>query len=388
MKKLITLCLSVILASILILPLASCQGKNDETRMMTVELNPQIELLLDSEDKVITVNALNDEGNYVLARVDFVGKTAEEALNAFLKVSVEDGFLLEGELNAGNNNLKISVSGEDAQKLYDKVKESAQDYIDDLENINVNFSFKTITKEDLEALVGDCMRELDVKEIQEKTQEELLKLLETSRQNTEDLLSQELKDCYYSERALEIKQAQLNAYIEAVKEQDNTKVISATLTAIQAQVNNMMNLVTEYKNAYKQYFLDSTSEYYKKTQEYIAAKKQLLEARLEGASEETLNALNATYNQAVATMEACKNAATETINLIDTQIDAALSLITASVDSAVKLIGKTAEDFNDAVTSAVEQAKKDFDAAFNTENKSYIENNYWADMKPSTDDAK
>lgn len=93
MKKFAALMLSLVLASVLLLPLTGCSKKGDEGKIMTVELNPQVEFLLDANDKVVTVNAINDEGNYLIAKVDFVGMTAEEALNAFLKVSAEDGFL-------------------------------------------------------------------------------------------------------------------------------------------------------------------------------------------------------------------------------------------------------------------------------------------------------
>lgn len=387
MKKFITLCLSLILASLLILPLAGCSQTDGENRMMTVELNPQVEFLLDANDKVVTVNAINDEGNYVIAKADFVGLTAEEAVNAFLKISVEDGFLLEGEINAGDNNLKISVSGDDAQKLYDDVAKKAQEYIDSIENINVNFTFNTITKEELEALVQDCMRELNVEEIQAKTQEELLKLLESSRQKTEDLLSQELKDCYYAERALEIKQAQLNAYIEAVKAQDNLGVVSATLTAVQAQFNNVLSLVNDYKAQYKQYFLDTTSEYYTKMQECLTAKKELLEARLEHASEETLKALETAYANTMTAMETCKNFATAQVKTVDDAINAAIDTAQKAVDGIVKLLGDTAADFDSIITEAIEETKTNFDSAWRKENQTYVENDYWTNLQPEKGNA-
>lgn len=385
MKKLSALILSLVLASLLILPLTGC-NEPKEGKIMTVELNPQVEFILDESNKVVTVNALNDEGNYVIAKVDFVGKTADEALNAFLKISVEDGFLLEGEITTSENNLKISVSGEDAQKLYDEVKKKAQEYLDNLPDveINVNFDFSTISKEDIEALVQDCMRELNVEEIKTKTQAELLKLLEASREKTSELLSQELKDYYYAERALEIKKAQLDAYIEAVKTQNNSLVVSATLDSIQKQIDNLLTAVNEYKDSYKEKFLSTASEYYEKMQDCLEAKKELLQARLEGATEDVLATLEASYNTAVSLMNSAKQLAKSTIDTLDTTINGIIDTAQTMIKNVVETLNLATKDIDSAIKTAIEETKANFDKAFKDENGEYIANKYWKNLDPDT----
>lgn len=385
MKKLSALILSLVLASLLILPLTGC-NEPKEGKVMTVELNPQVEFILDANDKVVTVNALNDEGNYVIAKVDFVGKTADEALNAFLKISVEDGFLLEGEITTSENNLKISVSGDDAKKLYEDVKKKAQEYLDGLPDveINVNFDFSTISKEDIEALVQDCMRELNVEEIKAKTQAELLELLEASREKTSELLSQELKDCYYAERALQIKQAQLDAYIEAVKTQNNSLIVTAALEGAQKQIDLLLEAVNNYKAQYKEKFLDVTSEYYQKMQECLESKKELLKARLDGASEEVLKQLEAAYNTAVSLMESTKELAKSTIKTLDTAINGIIDTAQTLIKTTVETLNLTVENIDSIVKDALEKTKANFDKAFKDENGEYIANKYWKNLDPDT----
>lgn len=385
MKKLSALILSLVLASLLILPLTGC-NEPKEGKVMTVELNPQVEFILDANDKVVTVNALNDEGNYVIAKVDFVGKTADEALNAFLKISVEDGFLLEGEITTSENNLKISVSGDDAKKLYEDVKKKAQEYLDGLPDveINVNFDFSTISKEDIEALVQDCMRELNVEEIKAKTQAELLELLEASREKTSELLSQELKDCYYAERALQIKQAQLDAYIEAVKTQNNSLIVTAALEGAQKQIDLLLEAVNNYKAQYKEKFLDVTSEYYQKMQECLESKKELLKARLDGASEEVLKNLEAAYNTAVSLMESTKELAKSTIKTLDTAINGIIDTAQTLIKTTVETLNLTVENIDSIVKDALEKTKANFDKAFKDENGEYIANKYWKNLDPDT----
>lgn len=384
MKKIITIMLALVMTLGLVLSVSACSPSEEGVKVMTVELNPQVEFILDSNDKVVSVNAINDEGNYVIAKAQFVGMSADEALNAFLKISVEDGFLLEGEINAGENNVTISITGEDAQKVYEEVTQKAKEFIKSLDmvDVTVEFNFEPITKEDIEALVADCMRELNVEEIKAKTQAELIKLLEASRKQTEDLLSQELKDYYYAERALQIRKAKLDAYIEAIKAQDNIGIVSATLTAAQEQLDNLVTMISSYKEEYKQKFLDTTSEYYQKMQEVILAKKELLKARLENATTEVITALESAYELAVATINSAKEFAKAQVEVIDTAINEAYAKVTGAIDTIIETLNVVVEDLDKIVSEAIAQTEANFESAFAKENGAYIENNYWNELDP------
>ena len=384
MKKIITIMLALVMTLGLVLSVSACSPSEEGTKVMTVELNPQVEFILDSNDKVVSVNAINDEGNYVIAKAQFVGMSADEALNAFLKISVEDGFLLEGEINAGENNVTISITGEDAQKVYEEVTQKAKEFIESLDmvDVTVEFNFEPITKEDIEALVADCMRELNVEEIKAKTQAELIKLLEASRKQTEDLLSQELKDYYYAERALQIRKAKLDAYIEAIKAQDNIGIVSATLTAAQEQLDNLVTMISSYKEEYKQKFLDTTSEYYQKMQEVVLAKKELLKARLENATTEVITALESAYELAVATINSAKEFAKAQVEVIDTAINEAYAKVTGAIDTIIETLNVVIEDLDKIVSEAIAQTEANFESAFAKENGAYIENNYWNELDP------
>lgn len=384
MKKIITIMLALVMTLGLVLSVSACSPSEEGVKVMTVELNPQVEFILDSNDKVVSVNAINDEGNYVIAKAQFVGMSADEALNAFLKISVEDGFLLEGEINAGENNVTIGITGEDAQKVYEEVTQKAKEFIKSLDmvDVTVEFNFEPITKEDIEALVADCMRELNVEEIKAKTQAELIKLLEASRKQTEDLLSQELKDYYYAERALQIRKAKLDAYIEAIKAQDNIGIVSATLTAAQEQLDNLVTMISSYKEEYKQKFLDTTSEYYQKMQEVVLAKKELLKARLENATNEVITALESAYELAVATINSAKEFAKAQVEVIDTAINEAYAKVTGAIDTIIETLNVVIEDLDKIVSEAIAQTEANFESAFAKENGAYIENNYWNELDP------
>lgn len=98
---------------------------------MNVSLNPQVEFVLDADNKVVTVNALNEEGNLIAGAEVFVGKTAEEA----------------------------------AKELFDDVKQSVQKYLGE-SGITATFTqAAAITEETIEKLVAECAPYLEAAEI-------------------------------------------------------------------------------------------------------------------------------------------------------------------------------------------------------------------------------
>ena len=46
---------------------------------MTVDINPSVEFMIDDQNKVISVTALNDDGSILIVGESFIGKTPEEA---------------------------------------------------------------------------------------------------------------------------------------------------------------------------------------------------------------------------------------------------------------------------------------------------------------------
>ena len=77
--------LSILFAFLVLVPctyvLTACGGNKTE-KVMNVDLNPSLEFVLDKNDKVVTVNALNDDGNHIISIATksetlFEGLTAE-----------------------------------------------------------------------------------------------------------------------------------------------------------------------------------------------------------------------------------------------------------------------------------------------------------------------
>ena len=159
MKRILkNFCACLVMLVVLVggLSLVGC-GKKDEEKLMAVSLNPALEFVLDKNDKVVSVTATNDDGNYILTKVSFEGMTAKEAVNEFLRVAKENGFVISGEVDATENQLKVSISGDDAKNLFNQVKKSATAYLETL-GINAKIDFdKVISKEELANKVKEMM---------------------------------------------------------------------------------------------------------------------------------------------------------------------------------------------------------------------------------------
>ena len=196
---------------------SSCKWfrKNTEEKQKTVMnvcLNPEVEFLLDGDNKVITANAINEEGNLIISSEafdDIEGKTAEEAARLFVEVSKDTGYLVQSEVQVGENELKISISGdfELATALYNTVETQVKAY---LETVDIEATVEmaaAITEEQLKVLVEECAPYVDVAKMQYA---ELVDTLIESRRETSEFYSQMLKEVYYEAKAFAMEQASLD----------------------------------------------------------------------------------------------------------------------------------------------------------------------------------
>ena len=115
--------LSAMVLSLFSLVSCSKEGRDDFTRM-TVDINPSIEFMLDDQNKVVSVTALNDDGSILIVGEAFVGKTAEEAVELVVSLASDTGYLVKGNVEASANTVKISVSGDSRQA--EKLKNAQQ----------------------------------------------------------------------------------------------------------------------------------------------------------------------------------------------------------------------------------------------------------------------
>lgn len=92
-----------------------------------IDVNPSIELLLDQNDRVLSAEAKNGDGEKILAGMDLAGTDAKLALNAVIGAMVRQGYLSELA-----NSVLITVDSADGSRslrLREALSEDARDYL-------------------------------------------------------------------------------------------------------------------------------------------------------------------------------------------------------------------------------------------------------------------
>ena len=147
--------ISLLLVAVLgIGALASCASVDDGNTAaldkealtyVSLRINPEIELLADEEGEVVSANAVNEDGEVVLATVDLEGKSIEEAGAIFTETANDLGYFTpDGEKDTVYIDVESTIDGEDAE-LEEKLNKSIRDYFNN-KGINGKIAPETLDK--------------------------------------------------------------------------------------------------------------------------------------------------------------------------------------------------------------------------------------------------
>ncbi len=383
MKKVIAILGSAVMLATSVAGLASCGETKDEKKVMNVSVNPSVEFVLNGDDKVVSVNALNEEGNLIVSAEAFTGKSAEEAAKLFIEVSKETGFLVEANATVKNNDINISISGDatEAKKLYDDVCVKVNEYLS-AENVEAKIAeFKAISEEQLEALVAECAPYMEAAEVKALEYMELVETLYESRKETAEMYSQELKNAYYDAKAHMLQQVEF----ETLK----TKVNELAQAGLDLAYTSYATAVESIEETRMEKLVSEDSDYQKALAEFRAAKIAYLNYRAEVAAmeqtaqtEAVLNALNA-YESVVDLKEQALVSAGE---LANAALDSAKANVTALYNTVVGVIEKASVAINQHLEEISANQKAKMQAFFTEFETAYAESitkaeQGWADMK-------
>lgn len=386
--------LSFIFAFAIIMPcmflLTAC-GKDEATqKVMNVGLNPKLEFVLDKNDKVVAVNALNDDGNHLLSlEVDtqsvidaFEGMSAEEAVDLFMELSKDNGYLITGN----EEEISIEISG-DANELIKSVKGVASKFLTDNGIPNITIKTANINLDNIRAEVKKCMQEYTDAQLAEMNEEQLIALLQTSRQETKEFLTQELKEAYYTLRAQEINFAEFDALFDLIPSAIESQ-FAEFRTAMSGLETAMLNLQTTITNQW----LATDGAYNDAMEQYAEAKENLLKARLELSADGVIdtdeklsladeeqaveNAKEAVDN-ALTTVTSQINGVKEDLQEAFDRVKPLIQGVITSLEKVMSTFGLDMTSLENAIANAKSSFKEDFNeefSAFVGEGKSYWEN--------------
>lgn len=388
----LALCLCLLIG--MALPLASCK-KSEPTppegtyTRMTVDINPSVEFMVDDQNKVVSVTALNDDGSILIAGEAFVGKTPEEATRMVVSLATDAGYLVKGEIHVENTDesqkVEISVSGNSdyAKELAKNVKSDVEKYLKD--------NKITATVESVKAKTLDEMRKVVIEdglftedEVKNMTEEQLYKALAAGRIETAQLLTAEMREAYYRAKDYKISFVEKQATADIISGMGATyKVLMSGYSTALAAYSTSIDTLDALRYSL---LVDPESAYQKALASLRDAKEDLLKERKLIFSvkdgDKTYVEISAsfklseeTYNKALKAVEdagAAANKAMETaiaaLREIETQLKALEEKLRENEDISAKL---TAEAQN--LEDTLNKAKDNFFAEFEAAHKSDIE---------------
>ena len=382
-KKFWALCAAITLGAG-VCSFGGCSKAAEHTRM-TVDINPSVELMVDADNKVVSVTALNDDAAVILQGTAFVGKTSDEAVQAVVQVAAETGYIAKGEVSADENKVEITVSGDTkwAKDLYKDAEKKVNEFFKE--------SGITGVVERAEALKSDALKQLAKKnsvygedEIAQMSDEQLLKVIALGRIETAQLISEDMREAYFAAKESKISLATSTAAKDVVMAMNDTyKVLYAGFSAainvyaqaIEALDGMRYNLLVSPDSSYQQLL----AQMREKKGEILKQRKIVIEAQagnstvtVEAATGD-LTALQQAYDALAQQLENAGNAANEALQ----------SLITAmkNGESALKefqtqLPGEITAQLNakaGEIDAAANEAKDGFFSAFEAAHQADIQ---------------
>lgn len=388
----LALCLCLLIG--MALPLASCK-KSEPTppegtyTRMTVDINPSVEFMVDDQNKVVSVTALNDDGSILIAGEAFVGKTPEEATRMVVSLATDAGYLVKGEIHVENTDesqkVEISVSGNSdyAKELAKNVKSDVEKYLKDNKITATVESVKAKTLDEMrKVVIADGLFTED--EVKDMTEEQLYKALAAGRIETAQLLTAEMREAYYRAKDYKISFVEKQATADIISGMGATyKVLMSGYSTALAAYSTSIDTLDDLRYSL---LVDPESAYQKALASLRDAKEDLLKEKKLIFSvkdgDKTYVEISAsfklseeTYNKALKAVEdagAAANKAMETaiaaLREVETQLKALEEKLRENEDISAKLTAE-AQKLEDTLN----KAKDNFFAEFEAAHKSDIE---------------
>jgi len=268
---------------------------NETLTYVSLRINPEIELLADENGNVVAANAINEDGEIVLATVALEGKSIEEAGEIFTETANELGYFVPGETDTVYIYIETTDDKEKGE-LEEKLNKSIRDYFNN-KGINGKVAPETLDKyadkatewgisvghTKLVMRVLDAYPELTDAEALELSIKDLMKLLKGNK--GEEKIAAGLKAAYRAEvEALKVEYArlfELRTEIESLEARLEENLSDEEKSAIKAQIAEkeaeMKPIQEEYKgkiNELKKSFREASKEARKEYRAEAERRKQ------------------------------------------------------------------------------------------------------------------
>jgi len=289
----------MLLSSLILVSCGNAEPEEGTVTRMTVDINPSVEFMVDDENKVVSVTALNDDGSILIVGETFIGKTPEEAVALMVSIAAETGYLVKGNVEATENTVKISVSG-DTQYAEELLKDMEEKASDTLKELDINGQIETV-----EALNTEALRTLALstslyteEELAAMTDDQLYAVIAQGRVETALLLTEEMRNAYYSAKEYEISFAEREEVAKVIESLGGLYTI--TYTAYKTSLGLYSSAITQLDELRYKLLVSPESEYQRSLVKLRESKVDLLQQKTYVAS---LEVNGEEYASATATLQ-------------------------------------------------------------------------------------
>lgn len=326
-------------------------------------VNPSIQMVVDEENKVLSITGLNDEGKMIIYGEAIVGKNLDEALEIIVKIETDLGYLVEG---SDDNKVTLTISA-NTEEITNKIEEFSRNTLNKvLEETGVIATIETAkgyAEEELKLLAKELDPTLTEEEINNFNYNDYVHVVQLYHLEVADLASVKLEEMYNEFKNYQISITEK----EAVKNAVNYLEIKyqGLIHAYNLAYDALNNAYTSMQDGYYSQFIDSTSEYQKAWLELAELKQAYLDQRVVVANlteEETdekifqevqkLESLKREYEAKLAILESIEKASStvyETLVLV--------------FETSLETMKKIEEQLPDSIQTIT------FEALIDTENK-------------------
>ncbi len=366
-KRLISIFLlcTLFLTAISFTSCSNAKPEEGSVTRMTVDINPSVEFMIDDQNKIVSVTALNDDGSILIVGEAFVGKTPEEAIEMMVTLASDTGYLVQGNAEASENTVKISVSGDSkyAEQLKKDITKKANDT---LKALDING-----TVEKVEALEIDALRQMALstslyteEEISTMDEDQLYKVISAGRIETALLLTEEMRSAYYSAKEYKISFAEREETARIIKELGG--LYNLTHIAYKTALDVYSTAITELDNFRYEMLVSPESEYQKSLTELREAKIELLKQKNYTAS---LNVNGEEYASATVTLQLTEenyNKMLAAYEKIGTDLNAALEALIAKLRQAESKLAELEDTlFDENIEAKLQENAAEIEANLN-----------------------
>ena len=310
MKRLYKLLIFVLTMIIGVTSLVGCNTTNnppttasaDEFSYVSMRINPEIELVVNKDGVVVAVNAINEDGETVLAELDLVGLSIEDAGEQFTAKATELGFIDVASENATVYVLAEGKNKEFVDGMKDKITKKINSFFDK------KGIFGKVSPEELEkyqALATEWGVDLKTAKIVSRILElypemELEEILSLSFKEQIDLIKKDKHDLTaglreeYMQAVEALKEkyaelfdlfAQLKQLKESIKNPELTETevadINAQIETIEESIKSLKALFEEELSALKETMKEAVSADIEEARERAHSRREQFKDKIE-----------------------------------------------------------------------------------------------------------